>query len=160
MNKQSTARLRVESLKKAVGFYYVKKRYAVNFEIGLDKRGRFRADVLAMTIHGYLVIVETKQSVQDFKTDLKWHNYQQYCNKFYFAFLPDTWSKVKTLIPKGIGVMVLSEASGRMKVLRKAHHHELPKGNQKKLVLRMAYRGAVMSRYNTKRTYPIRLKEE
>jgi hypothetical protein len=153
----ATSKERALALTLAVMHYFVKKRYAVNVEIGLDKRGIFRADVLCMTIYGYLVIGEVKQSVADFRADTKrqkWHNYLRYSNKLYFVFPHDVWLKVKGEVPAGIGVFVLSPKTGKVYVAQRAKHRDLEKGVQKILVLRMAYRGAEFSKRNIKRMVP------
>lgn len=156
----ASAAERSSALKKAAMLYFVKKRYAVEHELGLDKRGKFRADVFAMTIYGYLCIVEIKQSVADYRQDKKWRSYFNYANKVYFGFLPDTWAKVKEGFPTDVGVMVLSEQTGRMRVVQRAKHNELPPGNKKMLVMRMAYRGAAFSRRTIKRILPVFLPKE
>ncbi|MCU0840019.1 MAG: MmcB family DNA repair protein [Rhodospirillales bacterium] len=44
-----------------------------------------RADVLAIGRSGELFIVEIKSSLADFRSDRKWPNYCDYCDRFYFA---------------------------------------------------------------------------
>ncbi len=44
-----------------------------------------RADVLALGRVGELVIVEIKSSAADFKSDRKWPEYRQFCDRLYFA---------------------------------------------------------------------------
>jgi hypothetical protein len=44
-----------------------------------------RADVLALGRDGTLVIVEIKSSVADFRSDRKWPDYRQWCDRLYFA---------------------------------------------------------------------------
>ena len=44
-----------------------------------------RADVLALGRDGSLVIVEVKSSVADFRSDRKWPEYRQWCDRLYFA---------------------------------------------------------------------------
>lgn len=150
----SEAASRTEKLKLAAAHYFCRKNYGVHQEIGLDKRGVLRADILAMTIYGYMVICEVKQSVADFRADKKWSRYLDYSNKFYFVFPSDVWMKVKAMpmvLPPGIGVMVLSDDRGKMRVVRKAKHRELDEERLGSLVLRMAWRGAWLNRKNTPR---------
>ena len=63
------------ALTDAVVQYYTKKRYCVNREIGLCKRGRLRADFLAMNMKNEIIIVEVKSCPSDFYTDHKWQKY-------------------------------------------------------------------------------------
>ena len=62
--------------------------YAPLAEVTLPN-GR-RADLMALGRRGELFIVEVKSSLEDFRTDLKWHEYQPYCDAF--AFAVGAWS--------------------------------------------------------------------
>ena len=44
-----------------------------------------RADILALGRDGALVVVEIKSSVADFRSDRKWPEYRQWCDRLYFA---------------------------------------------------------------------------
>lgn len=44
-----------------------------------------RADVMAVSAKGEIVIVEVKSCLADFRTDQKWPEYAPYCDRFYFA---------------------------------------------------------------------------
>ena len=57
--------------------------FAVLAEVPLAD-GR-RADLMALGRDGALVIVEIKSSVADFRSDRKWPEYRQWCDKIYFA---------------------------------------------------------------------------
>jgi hypothetical protein len=48
-----------------------------------------RADVIALNPSGTLWIVEIKSSLLDFRSDLKWSEYHDYCDKFFFACAAD-----------------------------------------------------------------------
>lgn len=42
-------------------------------------------DVIALNHSGSIAIVEVKSSLEDFRADRKWRDYQAYCDRFYFA---------------------------------------------------------------------------
>ncbi|HUW72701.1 MAG TPA: MmcB family DNA repair protein [Methyloceanibacter sp.] len=44
-----------------------------------------RADVVGLSPSGDVVIVEIKSCLIDFRTDGKWHDYLDYCDRLYFA---------------------------------------------------------------------------
>ena len=44
-----------------------------------------RTDLVALSNSGEIWIVEIKSSVEDFKSDHKWQDYLDYCDRFYFA---------------------------------------------------------------------------
>ena len=48
-----------------------------------------RADLIALAPDGALTIVEIKSSVADFRADRKWPDYEDFCDRFYFA-VPET----------------------------------------------------------------------
>src|SRR5712675_1041233 len=57
--------------------------FATLLEVSLAN-GR-RADVLALARDGELIVVEIKSSVADFKSDRKWREYRDFCDRLYFA---------------------------------------------------------------------------
>jgi hypothetical protein len=48
-----------------------------------------RADLMALSAAGQLWIVEVKSSVEDFRADQKWPDYQDYCDCLLFAVGPE-----------------------------------------------------------------------
>ncbi|MGH6951408.1 MAG: MmcB family DNA repair protein, partial [Vitreimonas sp.] len=62
-----------------------------------------RADIMGLTASGEIWIVETKSCVEDFAVDLKWPDYREYCDRFYFAVTEDFPSE---LIPEDVGLIV------------------------------------------------------
>lgn len=125
--------------------YYTHKRYCVSKEIGLCKRGRLRADFLALNTKREIIIVEVKSCVQDFRTDKKWHKYLPYCNKLYFALPFDVWEKLKSEIPKGIGVMVTNDYG--MTIVQCAKRRDVDLDHQLEVLTRLAFRQADYNRY-------------
>jgi len=48
-------------------------------------RSRRRVDLIALNRRGTIAIIEIKSSIEDFRADHKWRDYQAYCDRFYFA---------------------------------------------------------------------------
>ena len=44
-----------------------------------------RVDAMAIDAKGEISVVEVKSSIADFRSDNKWHEYGEYCDRFYFA---------------------------------------------------------------------------
>lgn len=68
-----------------------------------------RADLMALGPKGELAIVEVKSSLEDYRTDRKWAEYQPYCDAFYFAVGPEFPLQA---LPAGPGVMVADGFGG------------------------------------------------
>ncbi len=70
-----------------------------------------RADILALASDGIITVVEVKSGLADFRSDRKWREYLDYCDRFFFAvdagfptgYLPD---QVGVLIADGYGAAV------------------------------------------------------
>jgi len=95
-----------------------------------------RVDAIGLDRHGAFTIVEIKSSVADFRSDTKWREYTQFCDRFYFA------------VPIGFPIPILPEACGV--ILADGHggeiHREAPRtamnaARRRALTLRFA-RGA------------------
>ena len=92
-----------------------------------------RADVLALGRDGELVIVEIKSSVADFKSDRKWPEYRDYCDRLYFAvsdaFPPE-------LIPQECGLIVADGYGAAF--LREGRSEPLAAARRRAMLLRFA----------------------
>ena len=64
---------------------------------------RRRVDVVGISRTGRFAIVEVKSSVQDFKSDAKWHEYPAHGDLFYFAVGSDFPSEI---LPQDCGIIV------------------------------------------------------
>ena len=74
-----------------------------------------RADVMGLGRRGDIVIVEVKSSLEDYRTDAKWRDYQPFCDAFYFAVSPDFPRTALAagpglIVADGFGGVILSEA--------------------------------------------------
>jgi len=61
-----------------------------------------RVDVIALDGQGTTSIVEIKSSVQDFRSDGKWREYLDFCDRFYFAVAPEF---PQDLLPVEVGLI-------------------------------------------------------
>jgi len=61
--------------------------HSVVTELSLSN-GR-RADVVGLSPSGDIIIVEIKSCLIDYRTDGKWHDYLDYCDRLYFAVAAD-----------------------------------------------------------------------
>jgi hypothetical protein len=68
-----------------------------------------RADVMALGPKGEIAIAEVKSSAEDYKTDRKWGDYLDYCDRFYFAVSPEF---PRTILPDGPGLIIADGFGG------------------------------------------------
>lgn len=64
---------------------------------------RRRADVMALSAQGEVLIIEVKSGVADFRSDGKWQDYLPYCD--HFAFAVDEAFPQK-ILPSEVGLLV------------------------------------------------------
>ena len=62
-----------------------------------------RADVVALNHAGRIWIVEIKSSIEDFRSDGKWPEYYDYCDRLYFAIPAHVDSDI---IPADVGLII------------------------------------------------------
>jgi hypothetical protein len=62
-----------------------------------------RADIVALNPAGRIWIVEIKSSLEDFRSDVKWSEYCDYCDRLYFAIPPHMDPEI---IPAEAGLIV------------------------------------------------------
>ncbi|WP_309604401.1 DNA repair putative endonuclease MmcB [Phenylobacterium sp.] len=105
--------------------------YAPLAEVTLPN-GR-RADLLALGRKGEIFIVEVKSSLEDFRADLKWREYQPYCDAFAFAVDPEF---PREALPPEPGLIVADGFGGA--VLREATAAPLAGARRKALTLAFA----------------------
>lgn len=92
-----------------------------------------RADIFALSERGEALIVEIKSSVEDFRADLKWPEYQPWCDRFYFAVCE---SFPRELVPDECGLIIADEWSAA--ILRDAPLRPLAHARRRALTLRAA----------------------
>jgi hypothetical protein len=122
-------------LARGVGRALAERGYASLTEVSLAN-GR-RADVMGLGRAGELVIVEVKSSLQDFRSDAKWPEYRDYCDRFYFAVGENF---PRDAIPEDCGLIVADGFGGA--VLREAPLMTLAAARRKAVTLRFALVGS------------------
>jgi hypothetical protein len=96
-----------------------------------------RADLMGMTDTGEIWIVEIKSSVEDFRSDQKWPEYRDYCDRFFFAVMP---TFPRELLPSSTGLIVADRYGGE--VLRPADAHRLAAARRKAVITLFGRTGA------------------
>ena len=92
-----------------------------------------RADIFALSDRGEAVIVEIKSSVEDFRADQKWPEYQPWCDRFYFA-IAETFPR--ELVPEECGLIIADSWSAA--IVRESPVRALAPARRKALTLRAA----------------------
>jgi hypothetical protein len=105
--------------------------FAVLVEVPLAD-GR-RADLMALGRDGALLIVEIKSSVADFRSDRKWPDYRQWCDRIYFAV---DVNFPQELIPADCG-LIQADGFGAA-FLREPEAHLLSAARRRAVQLRFA----------------------
>ena len=82
------------------------------------KSGR-RVDLIALDRKGIVTVVEIKSSVADYRSDKKWHEYLEYCDRFFFAVAADFPLE---MLPETCGV-ILADGFGASVPSRAARGH-------------------------------------
>ena len=116
---------------RGVARFLVALGYAPLAEVTLPN-GR-RADLMAIGRKGEIFIVEVKSSIEDFRTDQKWHEYQPYCDAFAFAVAPEF---PRDILPEEPGLIVADGFGGA--ILREAPVIQLVGARRKALTLAFA----------------------
>lgn len=97
-----------------------------------------RADVVGLSASGDILIVEIKSCLTDYRTDGKWHEYLDYCDRLYFAVATDFPSDV---IPEDAG-LILADRYGA-ELVRDAVEDRLSAARRKAMMLSFARAAAL-----------------
>ena len=92
-----------------------------------------RLDVAALGADGCMLGVEIKVSLADLKCDLKWREYLEFCDSFYFAIPPDFPDEH---VPAGTGLIVADRYGGA--IVRPSPQWQLHPSRRKAVTLRFA----------------------
>jgi hypothetical protein len=92
-----------------------------------------RADLVALARDGMFLIVEVKSSVADFRSDRKWADYREFCDRLSFA-VPAEFPA--GLIPEECGLIVADPFGAT--ILREGVETRLGAARRKALTLRFA----------------------
>jgi hypothetical protein len=92
-----------------------------------------RLDVAALGADGTVAGVEIKVALPDLKSDLKWPDYLEFCELFYFAIPPDFPDE---FVPPGTGLIVADRYGGA--IVRPAQQTVLHASRRRAVTLRFA----------------------
>lgn len=92
-----------------------------------------RADLVALGQDGSIMIIEIKSSPEDLFADSKWPEYEPFCDRFFFATLPDV---PQDLFPADCG-FIRADAHGAA-IIVEAPEHRLVPARRKAVTLRFA----------------------
>jgi hypothetical protein len=92
-----------------------------------------RADITAIGARGEIWIVEIKSCLADYRSDGKWPDYGDFCDRFFFAVDADFPSEV---IPEDVG-LIRADRFGA-EIVRDSEEIRLPGARRKALTLRLA----------------------
>ena len=96
-----------------------------------------RADLAGLGRKGEVVIVEVKSGIADFRADMKWPEYYDWCDRFYFAVSERFPSDV---LPEQTGLIIADGFGGA--VVRESPVQTLAPARRKSLTLRFARNAA------------------
>jgi len=96
-----------------------------------------RADVAATAESGEIWIVEIKSSLEDFRSDQKWPEYRDYCDRLFFAVGPGFPREV---LPPDTGLIIADRYGGD--IVRAAPEHKLAGARRKAVTLRLVQTAA------------------
>ena len=92
-----------------------------------------RAYALAIGPNGQIWIVEIKSSIADFKSDNKWPEYCDYCDRLFFAVAPDFPTEI---LPGSTGLILADRYGGE--IIRDAPETRLSAARRKAVTLAFA----------------------
>lgn len=92
-----------------------------------------RADIMGLGKNGAIWILEVKSCPADFRADNKWPEYQEFCDRFFFAVAPDFPVEI---LPAETGLVLADRFGGEIE--RQADEAPIPAARRKSLTLRFA----------------------
>ena len=96
------------------------------------KPGR-RVDVITLDRKGLFTVIEIKSSISDFRSDNKWQEYLDFCDRFYFA-VPLKFPT--NILPTKNGLIIADGYSAE--ILRESTPRSMNAARRKALTLRFA----------------------
>jgi hypothetical protein len=92
-----------------------------------------RVDVAGLNKQGELIVAEVKSSIPDFRSDNKWAEYLDHCDRFFFAVNRDFPTE---LIPQEVGLIIADGYGGT--IVRESPRLKLSPARRKNLTLKFA----------------------
>lgn len=111
-------RLITEKLHIAAIQYWAKKTYSTHREIGVQRWGARRVDLMAFDFVDNMVACEVKSCLADYRSDKKWRDYLSHSTQLFFIFPPSImksrcFPEIKAeIVAEGAGILALSETTG------------------------------------------------
>ncbi len=96
-----------------------------------------RADLVALASNGAMAIIEIKSSVVDLRSDQKWPDYRDHCDKLYFAISEDLPVE---LLPEDAG-LIMADGYGAA-IIREAPLHRMAPATRRAMLLRFGLTAA------------------
>lgn len=97
-----------------------------------------RVDVMGLSPSGQIWIVEIKSSLEDFRADLKWPEYRDFCDRLYFAITTDLSPEI---MPAEAG-LIIADGWGA-EIQRDPAEHLLHASRRKAMTLSFARAAAL-----------------
>jgi hypothetical protein len=97
-----------------------------------------RVDVMAVNGSGAIWAIEIKSSLADLRADFKWPEYEEFCDRLYFAIPPEMPAEA---MPQQPGLIVADRFGAE--ILRDAENRLLPAARRKAVTLRFARAAAL-----------------
>ena len=97
-----------------------------------------RADLVALSADGEIVIVEIKSSAADFRADRKWLEYRRHCDRLFFA---TALGVPLEIFPADAGLIVADGFGAAIE--REAPEHRLAPATRRSMTLRFARAAAL-----------------
>jgi hypothetical protein len=116
---------------RGVGRYFRAANCAVLTELPLAD-GR-RCDVIAIDTQGGIAIVEIKSCLADYRSDQKWKEYRQWCDRFYFAVDADF---PRQIVPEECGLIIADRFGAE--IMRESPEERVMAARRKAVTLRFA----------------------
>lgn len=92
-----------------------------------------RIDIAAISETGEITAIEVKVSLSDFRADVKWGEYLDFCDRYYFA-VPEGFPH--EVLPTGHGIIVADKFGAA--IVREAAHSPIAAARRKALLIRFA----------------------
>lgn len=151
---------KAKTIRKEVTKFLTRKGLSCHYEVGLNKWGKLRADILSFNYKDKMIVVEVKSSLADYKTDKKWQDYLKFSTQFYFAFdsdFPLTKEIIKEIKSTGAGILVVDlesniklYRSNSTKTIASAKVRQIDEADKFAIIARLAYRaGKLRTNKNT-----------
>jgi len=99
----------------------------------VNLRIRRRVDVMGINDKGRIMIVEVKSGAADYRSDMKWQEYLEFCDEYYFAVDRDFPLE---MLPDDVGLIIADDFDGE--IIRFSPDYKLNAARRRNVTLRFA----------------------